>query len=433
MTTISVILLLGISFLFCTNNDTNPVSVAPPSILFSTDSIIHEEGYIPITAYSVNSESGLKEIRMYFLTGEGEQPYGASIQLSGKPLKYGFSEVLEYTSEVKGLVVKATDIHDQVGTGTLPIKYAVKEVENRFSALFYSFNPAGNGQFLIYVNVKDSLYTQFKVTHEVNESHNKNLWRVMDSYFSIYENGRMTQSTRILTNGENEFVWLANRPDVVEFTGGFHGNERIDTHKDSYARFFADDKEIDISKPYDLIPASSFYYHQQSLMYETGTGGTISSPNYVPVENTPVECVHEKKTEFVNNGYQTYNKLTWRDNLTSVKRAYYGIFCVTGDISRHGYNDTGAPNPEIIPLNDDGTMKLRSDKQRVVMFNDDIGISVVCDGEILQGGPFPLKTYVWDHQFYHKYYTAIEGSGPIQTTTGEIWETTASIKFKVNK
>lgn len=304
-------------------------------------------------------------------------------------------------------------------------------VASEYPNAFYSYDSNGNGMFWVYVNVKDSLYTKFKINHEVNEKQNKNLWRVMDSYFAIYNNGVMNQTIQILTAGENEFVWLAHRPDVVEFTGGFHGNERIDSDASTFAKFYADGVEIDMTKSHSLVSCNSFHYHQKSFMFQTGTGGTITSPNYQPIENAPVECVHEKMTTFSNGGYKTDNKVTWGNNSTPIKRMYYGIFCVTGEVSKYGYNDTGVDNPTIIPLIDDGTFKLKSPTQRVVMFDDVQKISVVCDANVLSGSTFKLNTTVWDHRFYHKYYTAIDNGVAINTTAGEVWSTSASIKFQV--
>lgn len=295
--------------------------------------------------------------------------------------------------------------------------------------LFYSYDATQNGTYKVYVQVEDSLYAMFKIVHQVDKKQNKNLWRVMDSFFAIYQNSKMTTSTEILTPGENEFVWLSGRTGVTEFTGGFHGNERIDSLENTFAKFYADGIEIAHSNTTNLIPCSSFNYHQLSTMHQTGAGGTITSAGYVPVPNFPIECLHEKKTIFEAKGYTTQNKVTWTNNNASVKRMYYGIFCVTNDMSKFGYNDLGNDNPVIVSFNSDGQYKLKSDIQRIVMYNDVTKKSVVCDAQIISGGPFQLNTSVWDTSIYHKYYTAIQNSSPIQTSNNEVWETIASIKY----
>lgn len=299
-------------------------------------------------------------------------------------------------------------------------------------AFFYSYDASKNGTYNVYVHIEDSLYAMFNIVHQVDININRNLWRVMDSYFAIYKDGKMNKSTQILTPGENEFVWRSSRTGVTEFTGGFHGNERVDILDNCFAKFYADGVELNHSASTGLISCSSFYYHQISTMHQTGTDGLVTSPTYKPVEGLPIECLHEKKTTFGSNGYTTENKVIWQDNDTPVKEMYYGIFCVGKDISKYGYN-VGAENPEIIEFITDGQFKLKSDKQRVVMYNEEMGISVICDSEVTNGGPFSLNTSIWDTNAYNKYYSAIRKSSPIQTSKDEVWKTTATISFDVSK
>lgn len=315
------------------------------------------------------------------------------------------------------------------GFANQPVVKNNKSAENEYPALFYSYDANLNGTYKVYVQIEDSLYAMFKVVHQVDKKQNKNLWRVMDSYFVVYQDNKMTNSTQLLTPGENEFVWLSGRTGVTEFTGGFHGNERIDSLASCFVKFYADDVELNHTITTGLIPCSTFYYHQVSTMHQTGTGGTITSTSYVPVPGFPIECLHEKKTTFSSKGYTTYNKVTWADNRAAMKRMYYGIFCVGNDISKYGYNDLGAQNPTIVQFVSDNQFKLKSDKQRIVMYNDQTNKSVICDAEVLSGGLFQLNTSVWDTGVYHKYYTAIQNNSPIQTSNNEVWETTASIKF----
>ncbi len=400
-----------------------------PTINFEVDSIVYNilsKEKIPQTGFSVHSDAGLEKVEMFFKTKEGDIAFQEPIKFPDNAETYHFSELIEYELNTTAFEVKATDIYGNTTIVTLPII-----IRKDYPQIFLDYKSAGNREFNVYTNVADSLYAMFRIVHQKNEQQNRDLWRVMDSYLAVYEDGKMTRSFQILTPGENEFVWLSNRPEVVEFTGGFHGNERID-RENCFAHFYLDSTEIDLTLSLNMERGTSFFYHQVSLMYETGTGGTITSPNYIPVENAPVECTHEKITTFEDGGFTTKNKVVWTENAPPIKRMYYGIFCVTGDISSHGYNDTGSTDPVIIPFVNDGAMKLRSPSQRVVMYNSENNISVECDGQLLQGGPFTLNTYVWDHQFYHKYYTSINNGAPIQTTKDEVWETESSIKLRIH-
>lgn len=399
-----------------------------PVITFSSDSVLYNllfEKEIPATEFTIVSKAGLKRVEMFFKTREGYIEYSEPIQTLGEPEEFSLSRAIVYDVSVIGFEVRAIDKYDKISISTLPII-----VRRGYPEIFLNYNPGSNREFSVYSHVEDSLYAMFKVVHQKSEQHNRDYWRVLDSYLAVYQDGAMTRSLQILTAGENEFVWISNRPNVSEFTGGYHGNERID-RDNCFARFYLDSIEIDLARRYNMERGTSFFYHQVSLMYETGTGGTITSPGYKPVINAPVECTHEKLTRFADGGYNTYNKVVWTENTPPIKKMYYGIFCITGDISSHGYNDTGISNPVIVPFVNDGAMKLRSSSQRVVMFHLENNISVECDAKLLRGGSFPLATYIWDHAIYHKYYTAIEGSSPVQTAKDEVWETEASIKFKI--
>lgn len=304
-------------------------------------------------------------------------------------------------------------------------------VTNNFSPIFYAYDNVGYGKFKVYVQVKENKYIFFNIEHEVSDKQYKNLWRVKDSYLCEYVGNEMKSIYQVLTPGENEFVWFTGRPNVSEAVGGFHGNERIDLDTASFIHFVADGKRLNLSTHIPLTACNSFYYEQHSTMHQVGTGGLINSPNYLPVKNHPIECYHVKKTTFADKGYTTYNKVTWTDNKASVKRMFYGIFCVSKNISKYGYNDIKNRPKNTIEFNDDGNFKLNSPDQRVVMYDNSKGISVVCDSRVLTKDEFNLNTMVWDHAIYHKYYSAIQNDDLIFPESGDVWETEAYIRFEL--
>lgn len=299
-------------------------------------------------------------------------------------------------------------------------------------ALFYfSLEKENNETVKVYVHVYDSLYTMFRVVHEVNLNHFKDLWRIRESHMCEYVNGKMNELYPILTSGENEFVWYSAREGVEEATGGYHGNERIDVDPNyGNIEFFADGQPLDLSNAISLTAAESFHYVQHSTMHQTGTGGLVGTPGYTLVPGNPLECYHEKKTVFENGGYTTYNKLEWADNNTPVLRSYFGLFCVTTDVSKEGYSEDGTR----VIFNDDGGMKLVSNGSRVVLLNNDLNIKVTCDSRLLNPSGYTTTTMVWDRSVYHKYYNRVGGGGTvINTKKGDKWEAEATIRFeKIN-
>lgn len=302
----------------------------------------------------------------------------------------------------------------------------VAQIEASNSPVYYSFDKGTKEVINVYVHVFNRRYAWFKVVHEVNENKYKNLWRIFDSYMCELKDGAMVSLYRILTAGENEFVWRSARDGVVDFTGGFHGNERIDLHPESGISFVADDKPLDLRASIPLTACTTFHYVQHSTMHETGIGGLVGSADYQPIPGGgAIECFHEKKTVFSNGGFDCYNTLIWDDNCTPVKVCYYGIFCVDGGIAKEGSNESGTK----VVFNDDGQMELHSTGSEITMTNDDLGITVVCNARLEQpAGIYKTSSMIWD-KGYHKYYCAINNGGATRTRHGEEWKTVSSIHF----
>ncbi|HLR37884.1 MAG TPA: hypothetical protein VK084_07555 [Chitinophagaceae bacterium] len=297
-----------------------------------------------------------------------------------------------------------------------------------YSPIYFKYDEGAQETVNVYVHVYDSLYAMFRVVHEVNSKKFKNLWRIKRSYMNVLEEGKMVEKYPILTAGENEFVWYADRDGVVDATGGFHGNERIDIDPNyGSIEFFADNKMLDLSDVIPLTAVDSFHYIQLSTMHQTGTGGLVGSSTYVPVSGNPLECYHEKKTVFDKGGYVTYNKLEWADNNTTVLRCYFGLICVTPEISKEGYSEDGSH----VIFNDDGGMELVTEGSKIVMLNKDLNLKVTCDSHLNKPEGYTTTTMIWDRNVYHKYYNRVGGGGvTIKTKKGDIWKAVASIHFE---
>ncbi|GEM_PF-1500277 len=300
---------------------------------------------------------------------------------------------------------------------------------NQLPAAFYSFTSGSSAYFNVYQKLsdKDSLYTHFKIYHQQSATRNDNLWRVLEGNLVKYNGSAMAPIQQILTTGENEFVWRSARPNVGDFTGGYHGDERIDIDPASKVSFYADGKAITYTTTISLTPCNSFYYHQFSTMHQSGTGAAdMSKPGYNAIPGNPIDCYHEKKTTFENNGFTTYNKITWATTVP-IDKCYFGILCVNKEISSEGINENGVQ----AIFNSDGTNKLTSTKQKIVMKNEALGIAVSCDAKIVSLPFTPtLTTFIWDNQNYHKYYSTIKATS---ANPDDVWETVASIAFSYTK
>ena len=291
-------------------------------------------------------------------------------------------------------------------------------------SMFYSYTAGTTRSFYVYEKVNDSgLYVQFRIYHNIDSNKNCDLWRMWEAYLVNYNGTTMTRFQQLLTSGENEFVWKSNRPNVGDFTGGYHGDERIDIHPTSNISFYADGVSVSTTSNIPLTACNSFYYLQNSTMHQTGTGGTdLGNSNYVPIADNPIECFHEKRTVFENKGYTCYNKVTWNANVP-VNICYYGIFCVNKDISQQGSNQYETT----VVFTSDGSNKLSSDKQQITMWNTALGTTVVSNCSIVSLPFTPsLNTFVWDTTNYHKYYSKI---GSTSAIANDVWSMQSSISF----
>jgi hypothetical protein len=247
----------------------------------------------------------------------------------------------------------------------------------------------------------------------------------MESNFAELDDGKMVDGGRILTGGENEFVWYSARPGVTDATGGFHGNERIDAAEECGVQFTVDGTTLDVSKAVELTACRSLGYEQNSTMHQTGTGALNGQPGYVPVEGLPVECGHFKQTVFGNSGYTTTNRLEWGDNNSLVKNCIYALFCVDNTLSTEARNESGQTAQLVM----DGGNKLSSTGNRIVYANPSTGLSIECKGTIALLPAYSLNTYIWDNQNYHKFYS-IATLGGFSPAKGDTWVTESSISFK---
>lgn len=298
--------------------------------------------------------------------------------------------------------------------------------EGTIVSLCYSFEKGTREVMNVYVKINgsDDCYAHFRIQHEVIDAQNRNLWRIVDSYFAHLEQGQMVERQRILTAGENEFVWYSAREKVTDATGGYHGNERIDMVPGCGVQFFADGLPIDHSQAITLTPCQSFHYEQHSTMHQTGVGALNGQSGYQPVPGLPVECKHFKLTTFSNGGYTTANRLEWGANNARVKNCIYALFCVDDNLATHAQNESG----QSASLNKNGDNKIASPGKCIVYTNNETGLKIECKALNAVIPAHTLNTYIWDNQNYHKFYS-IATFGVATPAEEDVWITESSISF----
>lgn len=318
-----------------------------------------------------------------------------------------------------------------------------------------------------------------------------NQWRIIRGYLARYNptNGTMTTLyNAIITNGENECVWQDTSGKIVDFTGGAHGDERLDVDPDSFVTFFVDgvaltDAFRDATS--DWIKCNEFSYLQRSTMhktasrqanYDTGlsaatgdgvltidqttyhflidgvdtgivaydTNGMLTSTNGLTTSKTgsntwaissvivlsdhAIVCDHWKHTIFTNGGYTTNNRLTYR--VAVPLYWYHGISCVGKQVSNKGYNEkyiiTDYTGTGSSPAPTTGV----GNRQYWTWHTDNMLSAKVTSRLIKGGDDADCYMFIRDTPGYSKYYRRFPSEyGTITPAVNDTYESTMTVEF----
>lgn len=318
-----------------------------------------------------------------------------------------------------------------------------------------------------------------------------NQWRIMQGYLARYNptNGSMTTLyNAIIAGGESECVWQDTSGGIVDFTGGAHGDERLDIDPDSFVTFFIDgvaltDAFRDATS--DWIKCNEFSYLQRSTMhktasrqanYDTGlsaaTGDgvlTINPTTYhflidgvdtgiiayntnsmltntvglttsktgsntwaissvIVLSDHAIVCDHWKHTIFNNCGYTTNNRLTYRVAVPMFW--YHGISCVGKQVSNKGYNEkyliTDYTGAGESPAPTTGV----GNRQYWAWHTDNM-LSAKVTSRLTKGGDDEsCYMFIWDTTGYSRYYRRFPSqNGTITPAIGDTYESTMTVEF----
>lgn len=318
-----------------------------------------------------------------------------------------------------------------------------------------------------------------------------NQWRIVQGYLARYnpKNGAMTTLyNAIITMGENECVWQDTSGGIVDFTGGAHGDERLDVDPDSFVTFFIDgvaltDAFRDATS--DWIRCNEFSYLQRSTMhktasrqanYDTGlsaatgdgvltidqttyhflidgvdtgivaydTNGMLTSTDGLTTSKTgsntwaissvivlsdhAIVCDHWKHTIFNNCGYTTNNRLTYRVAVPMFW--YHGISCVGKQVSNKGYNEkyliTDYTGAGKSPAPTTGV----GNRQYWTWHTDNM-LSAKVTSRLTKGGDDEsCYMFIGDTTGYSRYYRRFPSqNGTITPAIGDTYESTMTVEF----
>ncbi len=279
----------------------------------------------------------------------------------------------------------------------------------------------------------------FRVNHYVDHSelNYMDLWRINWAYRGSFADGVMTKTLdQILTSGESESVFKdygtglgsGNHVDTYDFTGGYHGDERIDLASDCGITFYIDDKALaaeDYAASFDWVECNKFHYIQKSDMHKTAL-----KVNGAPqiFSDHPIVAKHTKKTTFTVGGYKTENELTMQAALDFYW--YHGICCIGTGVAEKGHNEDMTP---VVTFDRSGPNRLDEEgKRQYTAWNSANGIEVTVTSTLTAGGDDSLcRMFIWDTANYAKYYRRYPSRNACKTSVGEKFASVMDVRFAV--
>lgn len=252
-------------------------------------------------------------------------------------------------------------------------------------------------KFIFYDHLKDDLYLGFNISHVIDNTEivYLNEWRLNGGALYQYNNGVMTEICKTIHSPENEFtIKFSGKAD---YTGGYHGDERIDVDSDSFVKFFADGVLLNLSKKF-VIECADFHYLQRSSLHETTNDGTTV------ITGHPIVAYHYKDTECANNQIIVKNSVKMASQQT-VEEAFGGLFCTHKDAATFAVYPFGEQTPELVG-NSTYYNSNNPDNPEIAFWNPSHNLMVIISGVFEQGEDNSELTrlQIWDRSSDTKYY-----------------------------
>ena len=224
-------------------------------------------------------------------------------------------------------------------------------------------------------------------------------WRLSEGKVWRYEDGNFTEIAKTIYDAENEMAM--HLAGTADYTGGIHGDERIDVSPLSFVRFYADGRLItseDMQEDFE-IECASFCYMQLSTLHQTSeTSGEF-------VTGHPIIAYHYKRNTFEDCASKLENVIKFASE-QSVTQYHAGMMCVGKGVGLYAILPGMVETPELSGTNSyyDADDKSAS---RVDLWNPTTGFRCYVTGDVLQGfdNATELNQFqIWDRTTDSKYY-----------------------------
>ena len=218
-------------------------------------------------------------------------------------------------------------------------------VENLRKRVFVAYDSV-NSKFTIYQRLYNTdIYTMLEVVNDkdLSDLEYVNIWRLKTNGGLYKHKGDDTFESlnyQLLVTSENEFAFKYS--NTSDFTGGYHGDERIDIDPSCFVHFYIDGVRISNDEMASSFTCwcNNFHYGQRSTLHET------SSVSGQYVSGHPIIAYHLKTTDFIEGGYKSVNRLDidlTNSNLNQIQteRLFTGLACISKDTASVVCVDTG--------------------------------------------------------------------------------------------
>lgn len=270
-----------------------------------------------------------------------------------------------------------------------------------------SYN-AQNKVFDFYSRHKQDKYYMFRIRLDQDDSDLVYLkeWRWSYGKYCRYDKdaGTFTDICDTLIDAENEMAMrFAN---TIDYTGGIHGDERIDISPDSFIKFFADGRiisEVEMQQNFTIL-CKSFMYMQLSSLHET------SQESGEFVSGHPIIAMHYKKNLFQDSSSHLENRIVFSSQ-QEVTIFHAGMCCPAKGVASFAC----LPNAIIQEMTGSTTMYYANNKKCALVdfWNPTNGLRCSVEGHTKQGIDDETEINaleVWDRTTDSKYYRLISRS-----------------------
>lgn len=230
---------------------------------------------------------------------------------------------------------------------------------------------------------------------------------------------------KLLYGNENEFALQFD--GKADFTGGVHGDERIDVSPESFAKFFIDGVEIteeelqsDFTKE-----CAEFYLLQRSTLHDTSVDGETV------IEGHPIIATHYKKTVISECGYKTTNKVIFDftavgEEERNIKIWFSGLCCIANDCSQYVYGE----DYSIITTDDSGQSYNLGNVlgSAVEMWSNISKLRCLVKSKVITEDDSKCNITIWDRDTDTKYYRY----APTRTVkTNDVFKSEMDVRYSI--